>query len=173
MALIVLGTLATGCSSYAVAKYGVSVENVSTLRALGDEKINVGAFGAAKPGQTAIMCRAVGPVRTPDGGPFEEYIRKALIDELRVAGAFSDAAPVTLTGHLDKLEFSSTSGQWVFGLTVSSSSGKSLTLADTYDYETSFVGEKACALTAQAFGPAVQHLIGKLVKSPEFATLLR
>jgi hypothetical protein len=105
MALIVLGTLATGCSSYAVAKYGVSVENVSTLRALGDEKINVGAFGAAKPGQTAIMCRAVGPVRTPDGGPFEEYIRKALIDELRVAGAFSDAASVTLTGHLGPARF--------------------------------------------------------------------
>ena len=41
------------------------------------------------------------------------------------------------------------------------------------DYDTSFIGEKACALTAQAFPPAVQTLIGKLVHHPDFAGLLK
>jgi hypothetical protein len=35
------------------------------------------------------------------------------------------------------------------------------------------VAEKACALTAQAFGPAVQTLIGKLVYHQEFAGLVK
>ena len=48
-----------------------------------------------------------------------------------------------------------------------------MTVANDHDYDTSFIAEKACALTAQAFGPAVQTLIGKLVHHPEFAALVK
>jgi hypothetical protein len=165
--------LSSGCSSYAVGKYGVSVENVTALRALGDRRVSVGPFGATKPGQTSIACRAVGPVTTPDGKPFEEYVRQALVDELRVAQLFGESAPVTLSGTLNEVAFSSTSGAWTLDLTVTSSNGRSLTVREKYDYATSFVGEKACALTAQAFGPAVQSLIARLVQDPDFGSLLR
>ncbi len=56
---------------------------------------------------------------------------------------------------------------------MSSSKDRSLNVTEAYDYETSFFGEKACALTAQAFAPVVQSLIGKLVRSPEFPGLLK
>src|SRR5262245_35442906 len=113
IALVLALVLFAGCSSYTVAKYGVSPETVSALRAHTGQKVNVGAFSAKTPGRTEIGCRAVGPIKSPDGKPFEAYVRQALIDELRVAELFGESAPVTLTGNLNELEFSSTSGKWI------------------------------------------------------------
>lgn len=165
--------LLTGCSSYAVPRYGVSVTNVAALKQTGARKINVGPFTATGGSKTEITCRAVGPIKTPDERPFEEYVRKALIDELQVAELYAPSGQITLTGNLDMVDFSSTDGKWKLGITVTSSNGRSLTVANTHDYETSFIGEKARALSAQAFGPAVQTLIGRLVHHPEFAALVK
>jgi hypothetical protein len=162
-----------GCSSYAVPRYGVSVTNVAALKKTGAQKVNVGTFIATGGSRSDITCRAVGPIKTPDERPFEEYIRKALIDELQVAEIYSESGPITLTGTLDKVDFSSTEGKWHLALTVKSSNGRSVTIAHDHDYETAFIAEKACALTAQAFGPAVQVLIGKLVHNPQFAELVK
>ena len=60
---------------------GIPLAKVATRKAPSGQKVNVGAFTAAKPGQTGIMCRLVGPITTPDGRSFEEYVRRALIDE--------------------------------------------------------------------------------------------
>ncbi len=180
--LIVLLTAA--CSSFTVPKYGLSAENVMGLRKLG-QKVNVGKFTATPPGRTEIGCRAKGPVRTPDGRPFEDYIQRALADELKVAEMFSDSAPVTLTGNLDKIDFSSTAGEWTMDLTFASSNGRTLTVSSKYGFKTGpaytyalFGGqaaadERACAETAQAFAPAVQVLIGKLVHHAELDRLLK
>ncbi len=114
------------------------------------------------------MCRGVGPIKTPDGEPFSGFVRKAFLDELRMANAFSESAPVTLTGNLDAIDFSSNSGQWNLALTVKSSNGKVMSVSDAYAYTSSFYGETACNQTAQAFMPAVQNLVGKVVCSPQF-----
>jgi hypothetical protein len=90
-----------------------------------------------------------------------------------VSEIYSESGPISLTGNLDQVDFSSTSGAWSLAVTVKSSNGRTLSVAHSYDYESSFVGEKACALTAQAFGPAVQVLIGKLVHNPDFAALVK
>lgn len=161
-----------GCSSYAVSKYGVSVENVTALRKLSASKIAVARFTVTGESATEFGCRLVGPVMTPDQRPFEDYIRGALIDELRVAEFYAETGPVTLTGNLDKIDFSSTEGSWTLGLSVKSSNGHSVTVSIVHKYETAFVGEKACALSAQAFAPAVQVLIGALVTNPGFGALV-
>lgn len=132
----------------------------------------MGAFSAAKPGESEIMCRGVGPIKTPDGEPFSEFVRKALLDELKIANAYSDTAPLTLTGSLDAIDFSSASGGWNLALTVKSSNGKSLSVFENYSFTTSFYGETACNQTAQALMPAVQNLVGKVVRSPEFPQLV-
>src|SRR5262245_22518584 len=144
--LVSVVALLIGCSSYNVAKYGVSPDNVTALRQVSGQPVKVGPFKATKAGQTEIGCRGVGPIKSPDGGPFEEYIRKALIDEMKVANVYSESAPVTLTGNLDKIDFSSTEGKWMIVLTLTSSNGRTFTIAESYSYETSFIGEKACAL---------------------------
>jgi hypothetical protein len=74
---------------------------------------------------------------------------------------------------LNEIEFSSTSGKWILDLTLTSSNGRALNAREEYSYETSFIGEKGCALTAQAFPSAVQSLISKLVRNPDFSGLLR
>lgn len=162
----------SGCSTYSAARYSINTDNVVALRALGGKTVNVGAFSATKPGEKEIMCRGVGPIKTPDGEPFSEFIRKALVDEMRISNVFSVSAPVTLTGNLDALDFSSASGGWNLTLTIKSTNGRSMTVSEQYSFTTSFYGETACNQTAQAFMPAVQNLVGKVVRSPDFAPLV-
>ena len=47
-----------------------------------------------------------------------------------------------------------------------------MTVSEDYEYTSSFYGETACNQTAQAFMPAVQNLVGKVVRSPEFMDLV-
>jgi hypothetical protein len=170
--LIASITVLSGCSTYSAARYSSNADNVVALRSLNGKVVNIGAFSATKPGEKEIMCRGVGPIKSPDGEPFSDFIRKALVDELKLAGAFSTAAPVTLTGNLDAIDFSSASGSWTLALTVKSSNGKSTTASEQYAFTTSFYGETACNQTAQALMPAVQNLVGKIVRSSEFVSLL-
>jgi hypothetical protein len=83
------------------------------------------------------------------GEPFSEFIRKARVDELKLANAFSPTAPVTLTGKLDQIDFDSGEGRWNLALTIKSSNGKFMVVTEDYFYKTSFVGETACNQTAQ------------------------
>ncbi|MBT9541374.1 hypothetical protein [Thiobacillus sp.] len=108
---------------------------------------------------------------------FEAYIQKALADELKVAGKFDDKSQkITLTGTVVQLGFSSsrglTGGTWDIGLNVSSSNGQSVFIAEHYEFNSGFIADTACKQTAEAYLPAVQNLIGKLVKAPEFKSLV-
>lgn len=182
-----------GCSTYQGARYTIAADNVVALRAYRGQAIGVGAFTSSEPGKNEIMCRGVGPVRTPDGEPFADYIRKALVDELKMAEIYADGAPVTLTGTLDAMDFNSTGvgarttssavlgtndpepipPHWALTLTVASSNGRKFTVSERYDFAGNFAGEVACNQTAHAMMPAVQNLVGRLVRSPEFPALLK
>ena len=164
-----------GCSTYAASRYSISAETVTGLRAFRGQTVSVGTFTAAAPGRSEITCRAVGPIKTPDGEPFEVFIRKAFVDELRIAEIYSESAPITLTGRLNALDFSSgiTDAGWNIGLTVSSSNGRSLTVTEAYKFTSSWYGETGCNQTAHAFMPAVQNVVRKVVGHPDFGGLLR
>ena len=170
--LSLFAVLASGCSTYSANRYSISTDNVMALRSLNGVMVDVGAFSSSTPGQTEIMCRGVGPIKTPDGETFSDFVRKALLDELRMAETYASPAPVTISGNLDAIDFSSNSGNWNLALTVNSSNGKSMTVSEDYKYTSSFYGETACNQTAQAFMPAVQNLVGKVVRSPEFMELV-
>lgn len=89
-----------------------------------------------------------------------------------MAEVYSDAAPVTITGNLNSIDFSSGNGTWNLSLTVNSSNGNSMSVSEEFSYTTSFYGETACNQTAQALMPAVQNLVGKVVRSAEFPALV-
>ena len=171
-ALIAIISSISGCSTYASSRYSISADNVIALRTLNGAKLNVGAFTSSKPSQYEIMCRAVGPIKTPDGQTFENFIRKAFVDELNIAEVYSPSSKIILTGNLDAIDFSSTSGTWNIALTIKSSNGDSLSVSENYSYATSYYGETACNQTAQALMPAVQDLIGKIVRNVEFKNLI-
>jgi hypothetical protein len=168
LVVIVLG----GCATYATPRYTVSADDVVSLRTFAGKPVSVGKFTSTKPGLKEIACRAVGPITTQDGEPFSAFIRRALTDELKIAGAYSANAPIVLTGNLNSVDFSSVAGKWNLSLTIKSSNGNSLTAAEHYSYATSYAGVTACNQTAQALVPAVQNLIGKIVRNPKFKTLL-
>jgi hypothetical protein len=161
-----------GCSTYAVDRYSISADNVTAFRALDVEKISVGEFTSFKPGLKEIMCRGVGPIKTPDGNSFAEYIRESFIDELQIAEIYSTVAPIILTGHLENINFSSADGKWNLALTIKSSNEQSILVEEEYRYTTSFYGETACNQTAQALMPSVQNLIKKIVTNPNFPNLV-
>jgi hypothetical protein len=120
------------------------------------------------------MCRGVGPIKTPDGEAFEHFVRKAFVDELTIAEIYSSDAPITIRGRLDGIDFSSGVGAtWNIALTVTSSNGQSLSVSEEYGYTSSYYGETACNQTAQALMPAVQNVVGKVVRHPNFPALLR
>lgn len=170
--LCFIGIVLSGCSTYATSRYAVNADNVTALRGLKRGNINVGNFSATKPGEKEIVCRGAAPIKTPDGETFSEFIRKGLVDELKMAGKFDVDSPVTLTGNLNNIDFSSTNGTWNLSLTVYSLNGKSITVSESYSYTSSFDGDTACNQTAQALMPAVQNLIGKVVQSRDFKLLV-
>lgn len=170
--LLVSLAVLVGCSTYAADRYSISADNVTALRNLNGKQLNVGPFSSSEPGLTEILCRGLAPIKTPDGETFAEFIRESLIDELKIANVYSPTARVILTGHLNDIDFSSADGAWNLSLIVKSSNGASMTVTESYAFTSSYVGDVACAQTAQALMPAVQNLIGKVINSPEFSTLL-
>jgi len=166
MAAVSLG----GCSTYQVSKYSLSVANTQAYKTPGVIKVNVASFTAeGDAANTEMSCRLVGPIRTPSGETFAGYVQSAMTDELRVAGLYDEAAPVVIKGHLAHLAFASAGeGTWELTLVVTIGSQAPFTVERKYKFETSFIGEKACALGAQAFLPAVQDLLGAVANDPAF-----
>jgi len=171
---IALSLFIFGCPTFTATKYSISADNVKALKTLTGTQINIGKFTGAQPDQTKKRCRWVGDIVCPDRKTFEEYIKKAFIDELKSASVYSQNASVTLTGNFDKIDFSSKNNQWYIVATIKSSNGKAISINDTYSYESSSrSGEIACSHTAQAFKQAVRSFISRIVQHKEFPSLIR
>jgi len=157
----------TGCA-YNVSQYGASVQNVESIKSVNIKPVSISTFQAAKPGLASITCRAAGPVTVSPS--FERYIEKAFIDELKLAGVYDPKSSLSLTGRLEEIDFSSgiTDGKWQFTLVVSNARNETFTTKSTFGFSGSFVADKACQETAQAFAPAVQKLVEDVVRDPKF-----
>jgi hypothetical protein len=175
--LVVIGlVILNGCSTFVTPRYSISADTNVALKALNSTNIAVGNF--VGPSSFDNACRAAGPLAPPDNLSHTEYVKKAFEDELKVAGVFTQGQPrVTLSGNVTKLEFSSsrglTGGSWAIDLTLTSSNGQSMTTSEYYEFQSGFIADTACKQTAEAYMPAVQNLIGKVVRSPQFKGLVQ
>ncbi len=164
------------CSNYSADRYSISVDNVEALREILEVspglRIGVGPFTAAEPGLKSINCRLAGPVQAPDGLTFADYIRKAIVDELRLAKVYGRSGDLTISGHLVDVTFDSVEGLWTLVLTVSGDEGTQFTVSEVYDFDTSFVAVDACDGGADALMPAVQNLIRSIFNHPEFREMI-
>lgn len=172
--VLAVTTTLVGCG-YAVNPYGASVQNVTAIKGSGIRSVSVAPFTATNPGQKSIMCRAAGPVETPNGVSFESYIQTALVDELKLAGVYDEKSPTKLTGKVEEVDFNSNigAGKWVMSLTIANGHNPGYTTRTTHEFSTNWVADKACQQVAQAFGPAVQKLVYETVTNPKFATLAK
>ena len=157
-------------------RYSVMADNNVALKALGASGIGVGEFTG--PDRFDNNCRLMGPLEVPDGLTHTQYIRRAFEEELKLAGIYATAAPrVVLGGRVSYLDFTSTRdvtrGTWTIQLTLTSSNGMTMEANESYDFASGFIANTACKQTAEAFAPAVQNLVGKFVRAPEFAMMVR
>jgi hypothetical protein len=168
--VVVAALTLAACDTFTAAPYGISPDNNLALKtALGDQNVAVGPF--TMQAQVDNSCRAAGPIRLPSDVTFEAYIQKAFTDELKLAGRYDPQSPVTLTGKVTELSFSSTSGSWDIALTLDSSNGKTSSASEHYEFHTSYSAVSACRNVADAFQPAVQALIAKVVAAPNFRVM--
>lgn len=176
IAMVALAVLVlSACESYAPQRYAPVPDNTPVLRSIGLGNIKVESFIMSA--AFAATCRGGITVDPPVNMTFQGYLQTALADELKVAGLYNAISPrVVLSGDLDILEFSSiknlTRGEWSIGLRISSSNGRSTHVFERYEFESGFGGITACRRSAEAFLPAVQSLISKLVRSREFRALI-
>src|SRR5574344_1271102 len=171
---VALATLLfTGCG-IKTTEYNVSADNVQTLRTYQDVKLGVSEFTATNKGESSVMCRLAETITTPKGEPFSEYIKDALISELKMAGNYDVNSDLKLSGNLNKIYGSSTIGNayWEVNVTITSSNGKSLTVNTKRDYPSAFVAYTACNNMGTSFAPTIKQLIGDIVNHKDFATLL-
>jgi len=169
--------LLSGCSTYNAHTYSVSADTNYAIKSFkSGEVISIGDFAMVTNFDNS--CRAVGPISLPNNLTYQAYFKKAFEDELKIAGAYAYKDPkIILSGRINKLEMSSskglTRGYWSINLTVTSSNGQSLTSSEYYEFESGFDGFTACKNTADGFMPAVQNLIGKIIRDPQFKGLIQ
>jgi len=164
--VIAIITLLSGCATYVTDRYSMSADNVMEARSWNGIKLKIGNFSDAQNG-SAQSCNYKGDIKTIDGESYAQFIRNALATELKFAGVYSESAPVTITGRLDKIDNSTAvATDWNIVVTLTSSNGKSITIAEHYTYNGSIIGTAAstCGASASAFVPAVQNLIGKIIR---------
>lgn len=175
--ILIVGLAASliGCATNNSPRYASSADTVHALKSLklGDIAA-VGNFSTTS--TTDLQCRAVGPIVLPDNHTLPSYIKKALEDELKMAGMYNTTNPtVTLMGVINKAAFSSAKGffqgHWELDVTIQSSNGKSISAQEQYDFDSAYLADKGCQKTADALVPAVQNVLQKIVTSPSFKEL--
>ncbi|WP_224798110.1 hypothetical protein [Idiomarina abyssalis] len=163
--------LMTGCS-VSVDRYHVTADNQSKIKQL-EEKFQVEEFTATTT-DYKVMCRLANNVALTDGHSFESYIQEALVEELKMAEAYTENGGVIIKGHLNDTAVSSgmTDAHWTLDMTISNSEGESFDVRHKREYDASFAGGIACSRDMpSSLAPTVQELIGKIVSHPEFERL--
>lgn len=174
MFLFVLG----GCSSmmtYVSPDYSVSKDNTAVLKHYGRGQIGVGTFTNKAEFDNDCGINA-GTLAMPNKLSFEEYIRKGLVKELEAAGMYDDSSEITLSGTIEKLEFFSRiniyTSYWKFGVRLNSSNGKSLYVTEQFNFDAGGNNRADCQEIANAYMPAVQKILNKVIAAPEFEFLI-
>ena len=176
VALMLVGLLA-GCETTNSIPYKASTANViaiqQTLQAQG-KKVSLGEITTAPGVDENPMCRLMGPVKVAPGRTLSQYIKDAFQEELFMAQVYQPNAPTVITGRLESLSFSSVSpASWSISMSVKSASSPGYTESVNYPFDTSYTAYNACKNVADAFGPAVQDLLKKIVTNPQFAALAK
>lgn len=150
--------------------YRISRTVQAALRKYTGLSLRVDRLAAA--GQADIRCRMGGPLPNPDFLPYEEFVRRALNQELATAGLYSeDAKAHALSGTLTELSLANWSEtHWKMGIRLDAAPGKSVSARTTAPYFVPSAANhgEACALGENAVAPAVAQLLRDLVTSKDF-----
>ncbi len=169
--------LATGCSTTNSVPYKASTSNVISIQqSLGKtgKKVSINNISAAQGINESPVCRLMGPVNVAPGKTLSQYIKDAFQEELFLAGVYSPNSPSVISATITSLDFSSVSpASWDITMAIKSNNSSGYSVSAMYPFNTSFDAYSACKNVANAFGPAVQTLIKKVVTHPQFSSLVK
>ena len=121
--LLLVAWALAGCSMSA-NQYAVHPDTITALLSHVGVSVKLAKFTSDKPGKSEIICRGGVMIQTPQGVSFEKYVEDAFRTELLVAGLESPSAPVTLSGHMERMHFVTFSdASWELRVTLASSTG--------------------------------------------------
>lgn len=173
--LLAVALMASGCAALAPPRYSVSTDNNQALKSYAGAKARVGTM--RMDAHYNPSCRMMGPISAPDGMTMEQFVARAMNDELKMAGIYDPFSEIVLDGRITRFAFSSTAsvtrGWWDIAIKMRSSNGKTMAVENGYEFESGFDGMFACMQTSQALGAALQDLIYKMVTDKRFAELIR
>lgn len=162
-----------GCATYYPGRYSTMPDNVLKLRDIGNAKVMVGQFDSLTKDNNEILCRGLYPIK-PGDASYADYLKKALIYELKTARLYSERSDAKISGRIDKLEFSSVKGSWLMTATFFSSDGDNDSISEEYSFPVSlWSDEHTCAQGAQAFMPLVQNVLSKYFDSAHFSRIAK
>lgn len=166
--------LLSGCQGYSTGRYASSTDNVAKLHSFKGKTLSVGKFSSTSSVISQVSCNYLFPITTPDGDHFSDFIRKAFIDELMASSMYSSSSGLSINGNVDDIEFSSSEGFWRLSVRVNFSNGESVEVTENYAFKGSPKAEGViCSESAQQLIPAVQNLIGKVIRTPEFVNFVQ
>lgn len=170
-----IAVIASGCSTTNSIPYKASTGNViaiqQTLASQG-KQVSIGTVSMAPGVEESPTCRLMGPIKVAPGKSLAQYIKDAFIEELFMAKAYAPTSQSVINAKIDNIKFSSVSpASWDISMSVSSSNSPGYSVSVNYGFDTSWDAYSACKNVADAFGPAVQALLGKVVTHPQFSSL--
>ncbi|EGJ51710.1 hypothetical protein [Desulfocurvibacter africanus] len=172
----ILLSLFLGACTFEISPYPRSTPNVYLLSQINNaKKVSVGSIEG--PGKYFDPCRFSASVRTLDKSPFEDYIRSALISELKSANLYDENSNKVISGKVvtisgDTLPPASWTLAVKFDHGGSPNTGTFL-IEDEYTFASSAYWATACMASAQAFSPAVQAYLAKLYTDPIFVSFMQ
>jgi hypothetical protein len=145
-------------------------DHVKTL----DIRVKLNQFTAEQGiiGPVTRNCRLVGPIDPTPGKSIPQFIRDAFESELYEVGIYASDAEVVIDGNLDGFGLNTLSGYWDISMTFSSNKSDGFQVSTRYEFSSSYIAYHACLNAANAFTPAVQKLLGEVVRHPNFRELL-
>ncbi len=171
--------LTSGCVSMAVDEIPASIETLQVLRAAEIPALALGPFTVAK-GVDARSINIRGSTMHPvKGSNFAVFLGETFATELRAAGKFDPAAPLTLAGELTESRASEnlSSGTGSLGATLIVLRGGKPVFAKAYRVETrwksDFIGAIAIPDAFRNYNALYAALVRQALSDPDMIAALK
>jgi hypothetical protein len=178
---LIAASLVAGCAHVQIDEAAPSIETLKILRGSGVPSMATGRFldaGGKKPIARTVNIRG-STMRPPKGEDFAGFLRLAFEGELKAAGKFDAAAPVSITARLTESHAGENmaKGGAALGAEISLVRGGAPFFTKAYRVETKwqseFIGALAIPEAFRQYNALYPTLVRQVFADPEFVGALK
>jgi hypothetical protein len=177
LALALAGLALSGCATLKLGDHQPALDTLVALRESGIAPLSVGEFKLASglnPDLDKHQSSRGNPIYPPAGSTFSGYLRASLISDLKAAGKFDSASPLSLQGQLtdNNLSTGMSNGELALGATFQVIRGGAKVfekhISQNDNWESSIVGAIAIPQAMNHYGQGYNLLLSKLYADTDF-----